>query len=250
MDTFVTFILTPKMASAGLTPLGASTLGAAVLTACLGLFEGLHIPLSTLEEKRTGEEYILVLGGASSVGKSAIQLALCAGYKVLTSCSPASAPLVTKLGAEWFSYKLPLEEQLAAIEAITGGSGKVRLIFDAVAENEPKLANLIFSSSDSASTEKKKYFTTTNDWSGISNFGGGETYGIALGVICRPEGKDLNEKLAAYIAACTTLMEKGRLVAGEVDIVGDGVEAGVEAYKYQMGGKGGNRKVVIKVAGE
>lgn len=112
MDTQVTFVLTPKMATAGVTPVGAATLGAGILTACLGLFEGLHLPLSSIAEPHPdteANEWILVLGGASSVGKSAVQLAVAAGYKVLTSCSPSSGPLVEKLGAKWFSYKDSVE---------------------------------------------------------------------------------------------------------------------------------------------
>ena len=112
MDAQVTFALTPKMATAGVTPVGASTLGAGILTACLGLFEGLRIPLSFLTDPHPSQangEYILILGGASSVGKSAVQLAVASGYKVLTSCSPSSGPLVEKLGAQWFSYKDSLE---------------------------------------------------------------------------------------------------------------------------------------------
>lgn len=249
MDTQVTFRLTPKMAAASLTPLGASTLGAAVLTACLGLFQGLHIPLSALTSPPSEEEpkdSILILGGASSVGKAAIQLAVAAGYEVLTSCSPASGPVVSKLGAEWFSYKDPLESQL---ETISRKAKNVTLIFDAVAENEPMLAERVFSSSASSS-ESPKYFTTTNDWARIGNFGGGKTHGIALGLVGRSEGAELNEKVAAYIVASSKLMEEGKLAAGEVELVGEGVEAGVEAYKYQVSGKAGRKKVVVRVSGE
>lgn len=137
-------------------------------------------------------------------------------------------------------------DQLKSIESITGGPGKIHLIFDAVASDDPKLAKMIFESTSSS----EKLFTTTNDWSGITDFGGGSTYCIELGVIGRPEGSSLNTKLAEYIAACTKLMEEGKLVAGEHEVVGEGVSAGVEAYKYLVSGRAGSKKVVVKISGE
>jgi NADPH:quinone reductase-like Zn-dependent oxidoreductase len=250
MDTQVTFRLTPKMIDRGLTDPQAATLGASIETACLGLFEGLHIPLSALDEPHPKHpagkgNWLLVLGGASSVGKSAIQLAVAAGYRVLTSCSPSSGPLVEKYGAQWFSYKDDLETQVRSVLDKTGGDG-VSLIFDAVASDDPKLAKALFKSSSSL----EKYFATTNDWSGIVDFEGGNTYCIELGVVGRPEGVELNKKIEQYVAVCTRLLEEGKVVAGEYEVVGEGLEAAVQAYKYQQSGKAGNKKVVVKIGNE
>lgn len=247
MDAQVSFIITPKMKDRGIGAPGAATLGASVETACLGLFEGLDVPLSALEHPQSAskDEWILVLGGASSVGKSAVQLARAAGYKVLTSCSPSSGALVEKLGAEWFSYKDTIEEQVRTVFSKTGG--KVSRIFDAVASNDPVLAKEVFKQIG----DGKRYFATTNDWSGIKDFEGGTTYGIALGVVGRPEGVELNEKVEKYIAACTKLLEEGKLVPSDYEVVGDGgCEAAIEAYKYQQTGKAGNKKVIVKIQDE
>jgi NADPH:quinone reductase-like Zn-dependent oxidoreductase len=63
-----------------------------VQTACLGVFNGLNIPLPDAANlPAPSNEWALVLGGASSVGKIAVQLLKVAGYKVVASCSASSA---------------------------------------------------------------------------------------------------------------------------------------------------------------
>ena len=85
--------------SAAVLPLGLST------SAC-GLFQkdqlGLQLPSASPEPAgRT----LLVWGGSTSVGCNAIQLAVAAGYEVITTCSPKNFDYVKKLGAsEAFDY--------------------------------------------------------------------------------------------------------------------------------------------------
>ena len=85
--------------SAAVLPLGLST-------AACGLFQkdqlGLQFPSASLEP--TGKT-LLVWGGSTSVGCNAIQLAVAAGYEVITTCSPKNFDYVKKLGAsEAFDY--------------------------------------------------------------------------------------------------------------------------------------------------
>jgi hypothetical protein len=71
----------------------ASTVGVGFYTACLGVFGGLNIPIPEDAKSlppATGE-WVLVLGGSSSVGKFAVQLLKALGYKVAVTCSPGSA---------------------------------------------------------------------------------------------------------------------------------------------------------------
>ena len=79
--------------SASVIPLGAST-------AACGLFQkdqlGLQLP--AVPPKPTGQT-LLIWGGSTSVGCNAIQLAVAAGYEVITTCSPRNFPLVKRLGA-------------------------------------------------------------------------------------------------------------------------------------------------------
>jgi len=84
----------------------ASVLPLAVSTAACGLFQndflGLRHP--RLTPQPTGDT-LLVWGGSTSVGSQAIQLAVAAGYEVITTASPHNFAYVTSLGAaQVFDY--------------------------------------------------------------------------------------------------------------------------------------------------
>ena len=89
--------------SAAVIPLGCST-------AASGLFQDAYLGLQFPTEppqKPTGKT-VLIWGGASSVGSNAIQLAVAAGYQVVTTSSQKNFEYVKKLGAsEVFDYKDP-----------------------------------------------------------------------------------------------------------------------------------------------
>ena len=78
---------------AAVLPLGLST-------AAVGLFQKEYLKLQypSVHPKPTGKT-LLVWGGASSVGSNAIQLAVAAGYEVITTASPKNFDYVKKLGA-------------------------------------------------------------------------------------------------------------------------------------------------------
>jgi NADPH:quinone reductase-like Zn-dependent oxidoreductase len=78
----------------------ASVAIATLATAATGLFQQDHpaLPLPTLDAPDRGET-VLVWGGSSSVGSNAIQLARCAGYRVITTVSPHNFDYVRSLGA-------------------------------------------------------------------------------------------------------------------------------------------------------
>nr|WP_228511686.1 zinc-binding alcohol dehydrogenase family protein [Clavibacter sp. VKM Ac-2872] len=89
-------------ADAAVLPLGIST-------AASGLFGagqlGLH--MHDASAPPTGET-VVVWGGSTSVGLNAIQLAVAAGYDVVTTASPRNHALVTGLGASRaFDYRSP-----------------------------------------------------------------------------------------------------------------------------------------------
>ncbi|KIX93685.1 uncharacterized protein Z520_10591 [Fonsecaea multimorphosa CBS 102226] len=240
MDASVTI---PKPKNISL--LEAVTLGVGSETACLALFDGLDVPLpdpKNLPGPR--DEWIIILGGASSVGKCAIQLAKASGYKVAASCSTKSAAEVKGMGAVTFDYKKPIEEQVKEVVDIT--SGEISRIFDAVAAENPITAKELFK----ASKSDRRLFATTNDWSGIGDFEGAKTYGVKLGGIGRPEAAALNEKIEAYIPVITALIAAGKLAPAEYEVIGTGFEAAIKAYEHQRSGAGGSRKVVVKIQDE
>lgn len=80
-------------------------------TAACGLFEkdqlALAHPQASGKPVSTGET-LLIWGGASSVGCNAIQLAVAAGYEVITTASPKNFDYVKRLGAvQAFDYNSP-----------------------------------------------------------------------------------------------------------------------------------------------
>ncbi|KUJ14570.1 putative alcohol dehydrogenase [Mollisia scopiformis] len=84
-------------------PLGLST-------AVCGLFQTdqLSLPLPTSPARKPTGKTLLIWGGSTSVGVNAIQLAISAGYEVITTCSPRNYELVKSLGAcGAFDYNSP-----------------------------------------------------------------------------------------------------------------------------------------------
>jgi NADPH:quinone reductase-like Zn-dependent oxidoreductase len=80
--------------SAAVIPLGIST-------AACGLFEkdALAFDFPTVPARPSNGETVLIWGGSTSVGSNAIQLAVAAGYEVITTASPKNFEYVKKLGA-------------------------------------------------------------------------------------------------------------------------------------------------------
>ncbi|MER6074240.1 zinc-binding alcohol dehydrogenase family protein [Streptomyces sp. NPDC001817] len=101
----------------------AAVLPLAVSTAACGLFQddqlGLRHPSANAEP--TGQT-LLVWGGSTSVGSQAIQLAVAAGYEVVTTASPRNFDYVRSLGAsQVFDYNDPdvVADVVAAFQGCT-----------------------------------------------------------------------------------------------------------------------------------
>ena len=241
MDAHVT-IPKPK----NLSLVQAATIGVGIQTACLAVFDGLKLERPESGSASEKDEWVLVMGGASSVGKSAIQLARAAGYKVVASCSSKSSKTVEALGATTFDYKKSTEDQVKDILSIT--SGNVRHCFDAVASDDPVVPKALFKELDGS---KPKLFSTTNDWSGVTDFEGGKTYNTELGKIGRSGEEETNAVLAKDIPLIVKLIEGGLVVPPEYEVIGEGgFDDAVKAYHHQTKGAGGSKKVVVKIQDE
>lgn len=98
----------------------ASVLPLGLSTAAVGLFhkDFLNLQRPSIPSKPTGRT-LLVWGGSSSVGSNAIQLAVHAGYEVITTASPRNFDYVKSLGAsEAFDYNSPtvVDDLVAALK--------------------------------------------------------------------------------------------------------------------------------------
>ena len=86
--------------SAAVIPLGCSTAASALFQDAF-----LKLDFPTVPPQKSTGKTLLIWGGASSVGSNAIQLAVAAGYQVITTASPKNFEYVKKLGAsEVFDY--------------------------------------------------------------------------------------------------------------------------------------------------
>ncbi|KAK1722648.1 chaperonin 10-like protein [Colletotrichum acutatum] len=79
----------------------ASVLPLAIATAAVGLYKKQHLglPLPSHNPRQTGKT-VLIWGGASSVGGTAVQLAVASGLRVVTTASQRNFDKVLELGAE------------------------------------------------------------------------------------------------------------------------------------------------------
>jgi NADPH:quinone reductase-like Zn-dependent oxidoreductase len=119
----------------------AAVLPLAVSTASCGLFlqDQLALQLPTIPHPKPTGKTLLIWGGATSVGCNAIQLAVAAGYEVITTCSPVNFKLMKKLGASQafdYSSKTVVPDIIHAFRgkttagALTMGSGAVEACLD------------------------------------------------------------------------------------------------------------------------
>ncbi len=79
----------------------ATVLPLALSTAATGLFQQDHLglPIPTIDPPDRAET-VLVWGASTSVGSNAVQLARCAGFRVIATASPHNFDYVRSLGAE------------------------------------------------------------------------------------------------------------------------------------------------------
>ena len=222
-----------------------ATLGVGTYTACLGLFDGLKLkvpgPSTPMEPK---EEWIVILGGAGSVGQYSVQIAKILGHKVIATCSRKTAHLVQGLGADAvIDYGKSEEDQLHELKTITGGN--FFGVYDTVAKSESLARKML----TDVSVAKQKYFATTDDWTPMEKYEDHETYRAKLGVIGRTEEDEdvawTNEQIELYVPFLTRLLESGKLRPNEFNIVGKGFEDIPKAIEIQQKGESGGAKVVV-----
>ncbi|KAF5663827.1 alcohol dehydrogenase like domain-containing protein [Fusarium heterosporum] len=88
----------------------AATLGAALATVGLSLFNYLELPLPYSEslDESYKKPTVLVYGGGTATGTMALQVLKQASVDVITTCSTNASINATRLGAKaWFDYKSP-----------------------------------------------------------------------------------------------------------------------------------------------
>ncbi|KAI0736270.1 chaperonin 10-like protein [Fomitopsis betulina] len=119
----------------------AATIPLGLATAAIGLFNeenkngsaALYPPWKDGGLGKYSSEPIFILGGASSVGKFALQLARLSGFNaIITTASPHNEAALKELGATHvIDRSLPADTIIAEVKKITGGA-PVKTVYDAV----------------------------------------------------------------------------------------------------------------------
>jgi hypothetical protein len=74
---------------------------------------------------------------------------------------------------------------------------------------------------------------------------------VELGLQGSSQTPELNAIITGFIPYMYKLMQENKLWPSETISVGkDGFEGVIESYEFQTAGKGGNKKVVVKIADE
>ncbi|KAJ5188444.1 hypothetical protein N7491_004769 [Penicillium cf. griseofulvum] len=134
----------------------ASVIPLAVFTASHGLFDagylGLDLPTVPAPPSNADKHAVIITGGSSAVGSTAIQLAVSAGYEVVSTASPKNFDYVKKLGATHvFDYKSDtvIEDISVAVKGLhlaggySIGDGSIDLLAAVLAKHEGPSTNKV-----------------------------------------------------------------------------------------------------------
>jgi NADPH:quinone reductase-like Zn-dependent oxidoreductase len=208
-------------------PLGLST-------AASGLFnpEFLALQLPTEHTQMATGKTLLVWGGASSVGSNAIQLAVAAGYEVVTTASPKNFEYVKALGASRvFDYHSP-----TVVSDLVSALGKFSVgAFDAIGDVAwaPTVEVI-------QQTEGVKFIATVTR--GFPD----PPVGIAMKHVFAPSIKDNHVGKAIFEDFLPKALEAGTFIpAPEPLVVGKGLESIQGAVDLQRKGTSAKKVVVL-----
>ncbi|KAJ3045556.1 hypothetical protein HDV00_009213 [Rhizophlyctis rosea] len=150
--SFAEWVVVPQLRACkkpkNLTFQQASTLGVGGRTAIVSLFQEIGLNLHRISAKHTftTPEWVLIMGGTTSTGLYAIQLAKLAGYSVIATGSKKNHEYLKSLGAtHTIDYSLPPAEQISTIQSLT--DNKLAYALDCVGPETSKIAAQALSTS-------------------------------------------------------------------------------------------------------
>ncbi|SPQ18387.1 b4b43796-8b17-4402-b827-cc67fd36ed47 [Thermothielavioides terrestris] len=227
----------------------AATVGAGLLTAGLCLLAGAGLKLSD-DGTRAPEkdEWVVVFGGAGTVGQFAVQIAHACGYKVLASCSPSKDSIALKSGATaTFNNRATVDDQLAQIKKVTGGN------FARMIDTTAYGYDIMVKALETCSTAATKYLTSVDDWSPFNTPSAINEYRASLGHLCRLDestGAQVTQDIAGWISTFEAHLGTGTLRPIEYQLFdGIGWESVIKGIQELESGKAA-KKIVVRTQAE
>lgn len=216
----------------------ASTIPLAFCTVANGYYSFLDLarPPDSGSPTQAGQ-WVLVWGGAGSVGQYAVQLAHLGGYKVITTASPAGHEYLKTLGADvCVNYRDPD----AVKQILKHTDGKLKLAYDAISDEKtiPQVLECLPSGGKAAFVQ----LTPENGLGGKKPPGNIEYTRVFAGKLLGDDkdtvGKDMFDWIGKALA-------DGRLRGNPVELRSDGLEGAQATLDYyQKNGISGKKFVM------
>ncbi|KAI0748415.1 GroES-like protein [Daedaleopsis nitida] len=228
----------------------AATLGCAFWTAVQGLYHPTRLALVEPPQIVSGEEWVYIHGGSSSVGQFAIQLAALSGYKVVSTASPRNTALVKSLGASAvFDYHDP--DVVAKIKDVTRDS--VRAAFDTISVKESqaicatviapgggKIMHILPVQQDvTARTDVERSSTII-----YSSLGRAYTYRTGQHAPAMPEDR---AHMVKFLRKLPKLVQDGKIKPLPIKLWEGGLDAIPDGLQYMKEGRVSAEKIVYRL---
>lgn len=234
-------------------PEQAATLGTALATNCLALWDTLR--LKECPESIAAKPFpVLVYGGSTTVGTMAIQLLRLSGLEPITTCSPHNMNLVRSYGATAVFDYSALDTALA-IRELTGG--RLSHVLDCIADRE------------SISCSYKAIGRVGGRYAGLERFPdevrtivaqrravkpefvmGLEAFGKRVelpGEYGRPASKERHQIVVRYFRMFQRLLNEGKLKPHPIQVIPGGLAGIVDGIQLLQKGVVSGKKLVAVV---
>ncbi|EAQ89420.1 hypothetical protein CHGG_06039 [Chaetomium globosum CBS 148.51] len=212
----------------------------ALSTAGYGLFheEFLALDMPTVPARRVDggkPRAVIVTGGATSVGSNGVQLAVAAGYEVISTASPTNFDYVKKLGAKHvFDYHEDTEALVAKVVGVLEGRSLAGAL--AIGENSIELSAAVM----------ERHADTTHRFIAAANPPTSPIPGVQVRFIDTRDAAEPDGHVARiWKDYLPQALEEGQFVAApNAHVVGKGLEKIQDAMDLQMQGVSAQKIVV------
>ncbi|RIA86659.1 chaperonin 10-like protein [Glomus cerebriforme] len=211
----------------------AASIPVGSLTAALGLYDALNLPLPTDNPSFFREEFILIWGGASSIGSYAVQLAVNTGLTVITTASPKNHDYLRSIGARHV-IDYHASDVIDQINSIT--KNNLKYVLDTVNSETCNIGLKVL-----AQNGKLAYTSEgpTDKKEGV------QVKGVALALVHK-DSKGALETTHKLLTVIQQLLFEGRIQPNNIEVIDgglNGIPAGLHRLKTGVSAK----KLIVKI---